>query len=384
MPPWRLISEVRAGSRIRPTRVEVDLAAICDNAAWVRESAGPVHAVVKADAYGHGAVPVARALEESGHVAGLAVSLVEEAAELRDAGIALPILVMGPALGGAHADIIGLELTPLVSDPADLAAFAALGRRRGTPVTVHLKIDTGMSRLGLHPDDVPGLADRAGRGGGVTVAGLASHLACADIDDPADRGCMTYVQLRRLREVVGTARAAGIPAGVVHTANSAGALRFPEARLDLVRPGLALYGNGAPAAARDLGQAMRLVSQVAQIRDVPAGATVSYNALWRAERPTRVAVLPIGYADGYPRELSSSAEVLIRGARCPVVGAISMDIAIVDVTGMGDAVGVGDEAVLLGAQGGERITAAEFGERARLTEYEVTCGISKRVPRIYR
>ena len=368
---------------IRPTRVEVDLAAICANAARLRRLAGPVHAVVKADAYGHGAVAVARALERAGDIDGFAVSLVEEAAELRAAGVGMPILVMGPSLGQAHEQLIALEATPLVSDPADLEVFAALGRRRGAPVSVHLKADTGMSRLGLDPALVKAVVERARDLDELTITGLATHLACADVDDPEDADCMTHAQLARFAALVGQAQAAGADSLLVHAANSSAALRFPNARWDLVRPGLALYGGGPAAARSDLVPTTRLLSEISQVREVPAGVTISYNALWRAARATRVAVLPIGYADGYPRRLSGDAEVLLHGRRCPVVGAVSMDIAIVDITELGDAAQVGDEAVLLGAQGSERITLAEFAERAGLIEHEVTCGISKRVPRSY-
>jgi alanine racemase len=195
---------------------------------------------------------------------------------------------------------------------------------------------------------------------------------------------MTHAQLARLDTAVDTARAAGAPLEVVHAANSSGALWFAAARRDLVRPGIALYGNGAAAAGLEYSQAMRLVTRVAQLRDVPAGRVVSYNAQWRTERPSRLAVLPIGYADGYPRRLSATAEVLIRGHRVPVAGAVSMDIAVADVTDLGDHVAVGDEVVLLGSQGDDAIPCAEFAAHAGLIEYEVTCGISKRVPRVYR
>jgi alanine racemase len=348
----------------------------------LRRLAGPVCAVVKADAYGHGAVAVARALERSGEVYAIAVSLVEEAAELRGAGVRLPLLVMGPALGDAHEELVDLEATPLVSDLADLEAFAKLGRRRESPVSVHLKVDTGMSRLGLLPQSVLPAIRRARERGGVVIDGLATHLACADMDDPDDADCMTHAQLSRFRDVVAQGGGAR-PSFAVHAANSSAALRFPAARWDFVRPGLALYGGGPAAADHGLVPTTRLVSEIAQIRDVPAGASVSYNALWRAERPTRVAVLPIGYADGYPRRLSSEAEVLIHGRRCPVVGAVSMDLAIADISALGDAVQAGDEAVLLGSQADEHISLSEFAQRAGLIEHEVTCGLSKRVPRVY-
>jgi alanine racemase len=374
---------------IRPTRVEVDLDALAANAALLRQLAGaPVYAVVKADAYGHGAPDVARALARSPAVAGFAVSLVEEGTQLRDAGITGPILVMGPALDGGHAELVGRGMTAMVSDANDLERLGEIGWSRGRAVEVHLKVDTGMGRLGVPLAELEPLLARLGRRGGAIVTGLATHFACADSDDPTDEDCMTYAQLRAFDEAVAIARRAGAAPRVLHTANSSGAILFPAARKDLVRTGIALYGNGVERwrrrepAVDDLRQAMRLVSRVMQLRTVRAGGTVGYGALWKAERDSSVAVLPIGYADGLPRRLTGRGEVLIRGRRCPLVGAISMDIAIADVTDV-PAVGVGDEAVLLGAQGAERIGTAEVAERSGLTEYEVTCGMSKRVPRVH-
>jgi alanine racemase len=369
---------------IRPTQVEIDLTALRDNAARLREIARvDVFAVVKADAYGHGAVAVARALEPGAQVAGFAVSLVEEGAQLRDAGIAHPILVMGPALDGGYDELVGRDMLAMVSDPADFEALAALGARRGRPVPVHVKVDTGMGRLGFRPSEALALIERA-PDAGARVVGMSTHFATADTDDPADPESMTRHQLARFDEVVAAARAAGARLEVLHTANSSATLRFPEARRDLVRPGLALYGNGNQPAPEPLRQAMRLVSRIVQLREAPAGSTVSYGAMWRAAKHSRLGVLPIGYADGFPRRLSNRAEVLVGGTRCPVVGAISMDITIIDVTALGDTVQIGDEVVLLGEQGHDRISAGEFADRAGLVEYEVTCGISKRVPRVHR
>jgi len=383
--PYRVIGTLSSGAAIRPTRVEIDLDALRGNAALVRRIAGvDVYAVIKADAYGHGAAAVAAALAGRPGIAGLAVSLVEEGSQLRDAGVTAPVLVMGPALDGGYDELVGRGLTPLVSDAGDLERLAEQGRRRGTPVPVHLKVDTGMGRLGLLPAQLATLVPAALGGGGVDVVGVASHFACAETDDPGDPASMTNLQLGRLGEAVAAARAAGAAAGMVHAANSAATLRFPAARLDRVRTGIALYGNGVAPPAGGLRQVMRLRTEVVQLREVAAGATVSYGALWRAPRRSRLAVLPLGYADGYPRNLTGKAEVLIGGRRCPVVGAISMDITIVDVTELGGAVAVGDEAVLLGTQGGAEVRVAELARHAGILEYEVTCGISKRVPRLHQ
>jgi len=372
---------------IRRTRVEVDLAAIIGNARTVRAVTGAeVIAVVKADGYGHGAVAVARALTAARAVAGFGVSLVEEAIVLRDAGVMAPVLVMGPSQHGGEDDMVMAGLTPVIASAEELAALAAVARRRGRTIDAHLKVDTGMGRLGVAEAEAPGLAAEAGRTG-VAIVGLMTHFACADTDDPDDPDSMTRAQLRRFRDVDRAVTAAGAPLRVRHAANSSGALLFPEARFDLVRTGIAIYGHGRwPAGGAHRAQpqaAMRLVTEVAQLRTIAAGGSVGYGATWRAGRTSRVAVLPLGYADGLPRRASGRAQAAIRGHRVPLVGVISMDIAIADVTDVPE-IAVGDAAVLLGrASGGASISVAEYGAWAGLSEYEVTCGMSKRVPRTY-
>jgi alanine racemase len=374
-----------SSTMIRRTRVEVDLAAIISNARTVRAVTGTdVIAVVKADGYGHGAVAVARALTAARAVAGFGVSLVEEAVALRDAGVMAPVLVMGPSQHGGEDDMVMAGLTPVIASAEELAALAAVVRRRGRTIDAHLKVDTGMGRLGVAEAEAPGIAAEAGRAG-IAIIGLMTHFACADTDDPADPDSMTRAQLRRFGDVDRAVTAAGAPLRVRHAANSSGALLFPEARLDLVRTGIAIYGHGRwPAGTAHRPQAaMRLVTEVAQLRAIPAGASVGYGAAWRAERTSRVAVLPLGYADGLPRRASGRAQAAIRGHRVPLVGVISMDIAIADVTEFPE-ISVGDAAVLLGrASGGASISVAEYGGWAGLSEYEVTCGMSKRVPRTY-
>ncbi|MEO8700287.1 MAG: alanine racemase [Kofleriaceae bacterium] len=372
-----------ASTMIRRTRVEIDLAAIIANARSVRALAGTdVYAVVKADAYGHGAVAVAQALAHAKAAAGFAVSLVEEGVALREAGVTAPVLVMGPSQHGGEDEMVTAQLTPVIASDEDLAALAAVANRRATKIDAHLKVDTGMGRLGVSIDAAGELTAEAGRKG-IRIVGLMTHFACADSDDPADPQSMTREQLRRFADADRVVAAAGAPLRVRHAANSSGALMFPEARFDLVRTGIAIYGNGRWPAGAQRTQAMRLVSEVAQLRAIPEGGSVGYGASWRAARPTRVAVLPLGYADGLPRRASGHAEVAIRGVRVRLVGLISMDIALADVTDLAE-VQVGDAAVLLGrASGGASITAAEYGEWAGLSEYEVTCGMSKRVPRTY-
>lgn len=376
---------MQSSTMIRRTRVEVDLAAIVGNARTVRALTGAdVCAVVKADGYGHGAVAVARALSAARAVAGFGVSLVEEGVLLRDAGVTAPVLVMGPSQRGGEDDMVMAELTPVIASADEVAPLAAVARRRSRTIEAHLKVDTGMGRLGVPPADAPEIVVSAARGG-IVLVGLMTHFACADTDDPGDPQSMTRAQLRRFAEVDRAVTAAGAPLRVRHAANSSGALWFPEARLDVVRTGIAIYGNGRwpddVAAPRQ--SAMRLVTEVAQVRTIAAGSSVGYGATWCAARTSRVAVLPLGYADGLPRRASGQAFAAIRGRRVPLIGVISMDIAIADVTDLPD-VTVGDAAVLLGrASGGASISVAEYGAWSGLSEYEVTCGMSKRVPRTY-
>jgi alanine racemase len=373
-----------SSTMIRRTRVEVDLTTIVGNARTVHAVTGAgVVAVVKADGYGHGAVAVARALTAARAVAGFGVSLVEEGVVLRDAGVTAPVLVMGPSQHGGEDDMVMAGLTPVIGSAEDLAALAAVARRRARTIDAHLKVDTGMGRLGVAEADAPEIAAQARRAG-IAVVGLMTHFACADTDDPDDPASMTRDQLRRFREVDRAVTAAGAPIEVRHAANSSGALCFPEARLDLVRTGIAIYGHGRwPDGGPPHQTAMRLVTEVAQVRTIAAGASVGYGATWRAERTSRVAVLPLGYADGLPRRASGRAFAAIRGHRVPLVGVISMDIATADVTDVPE-IAVGDAAVLLGrASGGASISVAEYGAWAGLSEYEVICGMSKRVPRTY-
>jgi alanine racemase len=372
---------------IRRTRVEIDLTAIVDNARAIAALTNTsVFAVVKADGYGHGATAVARALAAKNSVAGFAVSLVEEAVALRDAGIAAPILVMGPSQLGGEDELVGLQLTPVISDVEEISTLAELAGRRGVTIDVHLKVDTGMCRLGVAPSIATELAHAALRRG-VRVVGLMTHFASADCDHPDDAESTTMQQLRLFAEVEQQLRSAGLPLQVCHAANSSGAMMFPTARRDLVRTGLALYGNGHWSSDASLRsprrQAMRLVTEVAQLRTVSAGSCVGYGGLWRAPRETRVAVLPLGYADGLPKRAIGAFSVIIGGIRCPLLCAISMDIAIADVTNVAN-VNVGDSAVLLGRDAsGDQISTAQYATWTGLTEYEVTCGMSKRVPRTY-
>ncbi len=327
IPSVTLVDErPQLGRPIRPTRAEIDLGAVVDNCIRLKHLVGDpdIYAVVKADAYGHGAVPVARALVSGAPIAGLAVSLAEEGLELRRGGVRAPVLVMGGVYAGAHRDLVGLDLTPLVSDLGDVEAFADAASSMGTRARIHVKLDTGMSRLGVRPAGLAAFLDGVAHHPEVEITGFCTHLASADSDPE-----LTNLQLDRFEAAIPLVRRhVGEGDLVLHAANSAGTLNFRRAHYDAVRPGLALYCGTDPA--------MRFVTAIAQLHDLEAGDTVSYGALWRAPGRARVATLPVGYADGYPRRLTGSGEVLVRGRRCPVVGAVCMDMTMIDVTALGE------------------------------------------------
>ena len=368
----------------RPVWAEVDLDAIRHNAAWLSALVAPskLCAVVKAFGYGHGPVRVAEAAL-SGGAAWLAVATVEEGVQLRQAGITEPVLLLSEPVPGAMADVIAWSLTPTLYTAEGVAAAARAVASYGTgPLSVHVKVDTGMHRVGAHPAEAIELARIAAAEPGLRLEGLMTHLAVAD--EPEDP--YTERQLAAFRAVVDELAAGGIVPPMLHAANSAGALAFPEARLDMVRCGIALYGL-APATAliascKPLRPAMALKARVSYAKTVEAGERVSYGLRYRLERAGTVATVPIGYADGVPRRLAEAGgQVLIGGHRHPIAGSVTMDQITVDC-GDGE-VKPGDEVVLLGRQGGEQITAWEWAERLETIAYEVVCGVSSRVPRDY-
>lgn len=365
---------------IRPTVAEIDLGAVQRNFRRVREAVGQgiaIWGVVKADAYGHGAIAAARALEPLCNA--LAVSLVEEGMELRAAGVRAPIVVLGAYYDERHAATLAHRLVPVVYDLADLERFADAATQRGRRSDVHVKIDTGMSRLGVPTSELPRLLARFAELHSLRLAGLCTHFASADVADEAP----TREALARFQACLALARDQGFGGLVNHAANSAAAVRFPEARFDAVRPGLALYGAmpSPHVALPGLEAALRLTTRVMAVRDLAAGTTVSYGGLWRAARPSRIATLPVGYADGYPRHVEG-AEVLVRGRRAPVVGAVCMDMLMVDVTDVPGAT-VGDVVTLIGNDGAQTISIDQIARWAGTISYEILCGISKRVPRVY-
>jgi alanine racemase len=371
---------------VRPTRAEVNLANLRHNLRVMQRTAGgaEVWAVLKADGYGHGAKGVARTLERAG-ATGICVALLEEGIELRQAGIRVPILITGGYYGRAFGEVLRHSLTPVLHDPAQVEAMADEVRYSGAePTSVHVKIDTGMSRLGVLPRDVPKMAAMLAKHREVLVSGLMTHFACADGGDPES----INEQMDLFDQASATLRSLGIDPPLRHAANSAAILQSPRAHLNVVRPGIALFGVEPRAGiCKELRPVMQVHTELVAVREIPAGATVGYGATWTAKRTSRIATIPMGYADGLSRAMSNRGELLVRGKRAPVAGVVSMDMAMLDVTEIDD-VKVGDECVVLGTQKGplgqDTISAEEIAGRLNTIPWEVLTDISRRVPRFYR
>jgi alanine racemase len=365
------------------TWVEIDLGAITRNTQrLVALAAGAqLMAVVKANAYGHGAAAVGRAALAAG-AAWLGVARAGEGLDLRAAGVGGPVLVLGytpPALA-AEALAAGLSLT--VFDLESAAAYAALGRSQGRPARVHVKVDSGMGRLGVLPEAGLELLRALGRLEGLVVEGLFTHLAASDVADPA----FTHKQVSVFAGMVDGLTAAGLRPRYVHASNSAAAIAHPAARFDLVRSGIVLYGldpsDDVPCPP-GCEPALAWKASVAQVKTLPAGHGVSYGPEYTTPAPETVAVLPVGYADGYRRVPKNVNQVLIGGTRAPVRGRVCMDQIVVGVSGV-PGVRQGDEVVLLGRQGGEQMSAEALARRWGTINYDVTSGILARVPRLFR
>jgi alanine racemase len=359
----------------------VCLAAVAANLHTLQALALPadVCAVVKANAYGHGAEAVARRLEAEG-CRRFAVGTLDEGLELRGAGVGGEVWL----LQGAGAEQLGIlraaRLTPVV---ASLRALDALGERADRldpPLAVHVKFDTGMCRLGLGIEEVGALAEILRCHPGLRLEGVATHFARA-----GESAEVTREQIRRFDTILAALASLGIDPPVVHAANSAACLTEPSARYTCVRVGIALYGvppEPGLESASALRPALSWVSAVEHLREVPAGVPVSYGGTFVTDRPSRLAVIPVGYADGYRRALGNRAEVLVRGRPAPVVGRVTMDLSVADVTDLPE-VAEGDEVVLLGTRGARGISAGRMADWLDTIPYEVLCGIGPRVPRVY-
>ncbi len=366
-------------TRYRPTVVEVDLDAIRHNVRALKPPGAELMAVVKGDGYGHGAAPVARAALDAG-ATWLGVALVEEGLELRDAGIDAPVLVLSEFPPGSEKEALSANLTPSLYSQEGLVRLAEAGGAVGRSVGVHVKVDTGMHRVGVWPPDgAPAFVQQV-VAAGLELEGLWTHFACSEEDE-----ALTRQQLARLVAVDDQLRAAEIRARYLHAANSAATILYPETHLDMVRPGAAVYGidpGKGLAQQAGLRPALSWRSSVTMVKRLPASEAVSYGHRYHLERDATVATVPVGYEDGYARALSSKAEVLIRGRRHAVAGTVTMDQILVDCGD--DEVDPGDEVVLIGEQGGERIAAEELAGIIGTIGYEVVTAISERVPREYR
>jgi alanine racemase len=359
----------------RPTWVDVDLDAIRHNARVLKPEAAELMAVVKANGYGHGDVEVTKAAIDAG-ATWAGVALVEEGLHLRAAGIEAPILVLSELPPGSEAVALAHRLTPTLFSDAGLERLAAAARGS---VPVHLKVDTGMHRVGVWPpEETPGFARRV-QDAGLEVEGLFTHFARSEEDEATTEG-----QLAKFLETAEAVRSAGVSPRVLHAANSGATILHPASHLDLVRPGIALYGiEPAPGIGADFGlrPALSWRSRVSAVKRLAASEAVSYGHRYRLERDAWVATVPVGYADGYPRQLTNLGSVLIGGRRQPIAGTVTMDQLLVDC---GDAeVQVGEEVVLIGHQGDESIEADALGRLFGTIGYEIVSRIGDRVPRRY-
>jgi alanine racemase len=381
--------------RWRPVWATVDLDAVRHNAGILRRLIGPAAlcAVVKADGYGHGDVPVARAALEGG-ATWLAVALVEEGVTLREAGVDAPILLLSEPPPEGMAEAVDRRLVPTVYTDQGLQSLSKVIAEGGfPPVAVHLKVDTGMHRVGADPADVPALADAIAADPRLELGAVWTHLAVAE-GDSTDHREFTGRQLQRFDATLRGLTAAGHRPSMIHVANSAGTIGWPEARHDMVRCGIALYGVApTPAQAAELLEetdgvrlqpVLSLHSRVTYVRDLDAGERLSYGLRRPLDVRSTVATIPIGYADGVSRRLfDQGGEVLIWGIRRPLAGVVTMDQIIVDCGPVGSApVEVGDHVVLLGSQGTDEITATEWADLLGTISYEVLCDIGPRVPRL--
>lgn len=369
-------------TQFRQTRLEIDLDAIAHNVRWLREKTprtAKLLAVVKADAYGHGAVEVSRTALANGAEA-LAVAIPEEGARLREAGVTAPILVLGGVnAAGAEGDV-QFDLTQAVYDTRTVRALEAAAERLNKTARVHLKIDTGMGRIGVRTQsEAREVLDAVAASPRVELTGAFTHFATAD-EENIGFEFEQHERFLRLAEPI----AAEHPGIALHCLNSAAMLRTPQFAHDLVRAGIALYENPhfPDGSGAELREAMRWVTEAAHVKSIAPGETVGYGRAFTAERPTRVMTVEVGYADGYPRRLGNRAYALVRGRRAPVIGRVCMDQAMLDVTDIPGAQ-AGDEVVLMGAQGAQKITVRQMAEWMDVIDYEAMLAPSARVPKVY-
>lgn len=367
-------------------QAEIDLDAMTYNLEHIKKNLAPktqVIAVLKADGYGHGAVPLARRIQKDPEIWGIAVATVEEGEELRNAGITKPILILGYTYQEDYQKIAKLDFRPAVFKLSMAKELSKAALEAGKTLKIHIKIDTGMTRIGYRDvkKDVPEILEIS-RLPGLDIEGIFTHFARADEADKTP----ALVQYEKFQEFIRALEQEGLHIPMKHCSNSAGIIRMQEANLDAVRAGIILYGlypskevEREPVPLKPL---MSLRSHIAYIKTVEPGAEISYGGIFTTVRETRVATIPVGYADGYPRGLSNKGSVLIRGKRAPILGRVCMDQFMVDVTEIPEAEEL-DQVTLLGKDGEDCITMEELGELSGRFNYEFACCISKRVPRVY-
>jgi alanine racemase len=373
------------GSSGRPTVAEIDLKALEFNYRQIRKKiprGTEILGVVKADAYGHGGLRVSLALEALG-VEYLGVAIPDEGIELRKGGVRTPILILGGLFSEEEGNrFLRYDLTPVVFEKDSLQLLSREAKKRRKRIKVHLKLDTGMGRLGVSTEDWPAFLQEVKKCREIEVEGILSHFSMGD----EDGGAYSREQWEKFERAVAVAEASGLRPRYLHMANSANLAAFAFCAGNLVRPGIMLYGSyPSPTFEKriKLRSLMTLKTRIHFLKRVPPGSRISYGGTFVAKRESLIATLPIGYADGYNRLLSNRGEVLIRGRRAPVVGTVCMDYIMVDVSHIAS-ISPGDEVVLLGKQGKERITAEEIAEKLGTISYEVLCSVGKRVPRVYR
>ena len=368
---------------LRPTRIEVNLENLAFNFRSIAGFLDPgcsLMAVVKANGYGLGSLEVAKVFRENG-CQRFAVATPDEAVELREGGINEPILVLGPSPREAAEEFVASDIAAACTDLSFAEAMSRAAVARGKTARLHIKIDTGMGRIGFLPTEVPDVAEKISRLPGMDLEGAFTHFACADERNPE----YTRMQFSRFGEVLASLRARDIRFRIRHVCNSAGTVNFPEMHLDAVRPGIILYGMWPSVHCKksvDLKPVFEVKTSVAVVRELPPCSGVGYGLRYMTRGTERVAVLPVGYHDGYARPLSMKASVLVRGKRAPLIGSICMDQTMVDVTHIPDVI-PGDEVVLVGRQGSEQISPEEIAGYLGTINYEIPSLFTRRVPRVY-
>lgn len=367
----------------RPTIAEIDLDAIAFNMRQIRKLVGPqvkICPAVKADGYGHGAVEVSRTVLDAGAEM-LGVATLEEALELREAGIDAPIIILQCVVEDDVGQLVRSNLNTMVCDRDFASALCKEARAAGKAAKVHIKVDTGMGRIGVRPEDAVAFALELSKMPGLEIEGVFTHFPSADEEDLT----FSREQIRQFTDITRAIEAAGVRIQLHHMANSAAILNLPESYFDMVRPGIMLYGlYDSEHVSREvtLRQSMTLKTKIVFLRELHPGRTVSYGRTFTTSRSTLVATIPIGYADGYNRLLSNRAPALVRGKRVPIIGRVCMDQTMLDVTDV-PGVALGDEVVLYGSQGNEHISIEGIAALLGTISNEVICAVSRRVPRVY-